>query len=345
MSWYVSRRIDSKTASRRSLGFTLVELLVVIAIIGILVALLLPAVQAAREAARRAQCSNNLKQMGIAVLNYENTRKTFPPGSTTKSTAINSDYMSTWSIHLLPYLEEQALFDSWRQTQPLHHAQNQQIRERFVTAYLCPSDIRTNELGKPESGDAGLNLFWAPGSYRANSGATPNGSPNGDYFWDNPLWATLAKASFPDESRGPMHNVALTTTGTERKIATEKIAKITDGTSKTRLIGEYHTLTHHYENDTAKSRRTLWSYGYTSYNQSSGIPHSITLLADYDRCVGPPVEPIPHMCKRAWGSLHTGGIIQNVFCDGTVRGVSPDIDIDIWIASSTIEGGETRDAL
>src|SRR4029077_3317385 len=101
--------------SKRHCGFTLIELLVVIAIISLLIALLLPAVQAAREAARRSQCSNNLKQFGVALHNYHDIYKTFPPrrgGTGTGSTAYNgnSDRRSAF-IALLPFMEQQALHD------------------------------------------------------------------------------------------------------------------------------------------------------------------------------------------------------------------------------------------
>ena len=91
---------------KRQSGFTLVELLVVIAIIGVLVALLLPAVQSAREAARRMSCSNNLKQLSLALHNYEDTHKTLPPAG------IDSNQMS-WTVLLLPYFEQQNLYDKF----------------------------------------------------------------------------------------------------------------------------------------------------------------------------------------------------------------------------------------
>src|SRR4029079_15185041 len=96
-------------SDRKSHGFTLVELLVVIAIIGLLVALLLPAIQAAREAARRSQCKNNLKQIGLALHNYERARGTFPPGFISHATATNDPGLGPgwgWAAHILPYLEE-----------------------------------------------------------------------------------------------------------------------------------------------------------------------------------------------------------------------------------------------
>ena len=105
---------ESIKPRRRSPAFTLVELLVVIAIIGILVALLLPAIQAAREAARRTQCSSNLKQIGLAILNFESTNGALPAGSTNKNTKIGGPYYSTWTVDILPHLEQTSLYDRWR---------------------------------------------------------------------------------------------------------------------------------------------------------------------------------------------------------------------------------------
>ncbi|GIW92533.1 MAG: hypothetical protein KatS3mg110_0574 [Pirellulaceae bacterium] len=97
----------------RRKGFTLVELLVVIAIIGILVSLLLPAVQAAREASRRMACSNNLKQLALAVHNYHDTYKVFPPGGITPGPCCSTPSAGTWTLFILPFLEQQTVADQY----------------------------------------------------------------------------------------------------------------------------------------------------------------------------------------------------------------------------------------
>lgn len=337
-------------------GFTLVELLVVIAIIGVLIALLLPAVQAAREAARRSQCSNNLKQIGLAALNHESTAGALPAGSVTENGDIAGPYLTTWTLTLLPYLEEGALHDQWKAIEnpsrsrgaptplPISGGVAQQaqafkpIREKIVGAYLCPSDIDTNSLKRPESGPAAdVAVEWAPGSYRAMSGHSLG--QNGDHYWDNPLAAQAGHArSMAKEWRGAMHTVATDPPDNYRKFKAVELRQITDGLSHTFLVGEYHTLTYQEHDFT---RRTLWAYAYTSYNQSSAFPESRTLIPDYERCIDIGGGGA-HTCKRGWGSLHAGGVIQFVFCDGSVHSVSQAVDLDIYTATATIQNEETR---
>src|SRR4051812_16488701 len=126
---------------RRNSAFTLVELLVVIAIIGVLVALLLPAIQAAREASRRTHCKNNLKQIGLALHNFESTRRAFPPGFISRTTVENGPGLGPgwgWAAHILPYLEESSVnVDLKREiTDPFHDA----TRVTTLSIFRCPSD-------------------------------------------------------------------------------------------------------------------------------------------------------------------------------------------------------------
>src|SRR3954454_9007927 len=123
----------------RRKAFTLVELLVVIAIIGILVALLLPAIQAAREAARRSQCSNNLKQVTLATLNFHDARKGMPP-----MRIVDGD--RTWMGLILPHIEESMVADLWDHKLGCYYDQTYKCRTAIVSAYFCPSMIHETKV-------------------------------------------------------------------------------------------------------------------------------------------------------------------------------------------------------
>ncbi|HUY92100.1 MAG TPA: DUF1559 domain-containing protein [Pirellulales bacterium] len=129
--------------SRRA--FTLVELLVVIAIIGLLVALLLPAVQAARESARRSQCSNNLKQIALAAQNYHDAMRSFPPGYCASVAYVDGATDTTmgwgWAAFILPYMEQGAVYEGVNFGLPIEHPLNARAIQTPISAYVCPSDI------------------------------------------------------------------------------------------------------------------------------------------------------------------------------------------------------------
>ncbi|HUG67835.1 MAG TPA: DUF1559 domain-containing protein [Pirellulaceae bacterium] len=318
---------------KKSFGFTLVELLVVIAIIGILVSLLLPAVQAAREAARRMQCSNNLKQIGLATHNYHDTYKSFPPGGITPGPCCGTPSAGTWTLFILPFLELQNLHDQYdfnlfNDFDPGRTGRtggkNAFVTMQFQAVYTCPSDINTSILERPGSG-RGSGKLYAPGSYRAVSGA---GSRGGGWMDSNQVNA------FTTQNRGVLFTVAgrhnNVSRNTNNRMTGSRMADIIDGTSNTIMVGEYHTKTQ-------PRRQTFWAYTYTSYNQSTvtvGQPR--ILLPDYNRCVQLGGFGGSNPCKRGWGSLHPG-VIQFALADGSVRPISTTVDMGI-------EGANNRTA-
>jgi prepilin-type N-terminal cleavage/methylation domain-containing protein/prepilin-type processing-associated H-X9-DG protein len=145
-------------------GFTLVELLVVITIIGILIALLLPAVQAAREAARRLQCTNNLAQVGIALSNYELASEVLPPGVVNPKGPIRSvpdGYHLGWMVEILPYMEEMNVYQHVDFSRSVYDPKNDPVRRVLVRTYLCPSDSGGYRRDPWPQG----TLITAPGNY------------------------------------------------------------------------------------------------------------------------------------------------------------------------------------
>ena len=335
---------DMTVVERR--GFTLVELLVVIAIIGTLIALLLPAVQNAREAARRSQCMGNMRQIGLAVLSHESAKRAFPAGSTTEKPSLNGPYYTTWTVDILPFLEQAPLYETWKGAKdpsnptrppPICGGDVQQailttrIRETRVGVYVCPSDTGTRTLQRPDTGPE--QRPWAPGSYRAVSGYSLGGG--GSEYWDDPTYASnVSEQRMPTAWRGAMYNYSTNPDDGNRKLGPVQLRQIKDGGSKTLMVGEYHTTTY-------PARRSLWSYAYTSYNQSSGFPESRTFVPDYERCQrigGGGVDT----CKRAWGSLHANGMMVFARCDGSAGVIDPNIDVYVFCAGCTIQGSEAQ---
>ena len=310
-----------QTSSNTRRGFTLVELLVVLSIVGVLVALILPAVQASRESARRLACSNHLKQIGLALQIYHDSHRQLPPGGIALGDCCLQPHLTTWTISLLPYVEQQGLYDKYDRSLPNEHPANRQVVQTLVPVYACPSDIRTTELEQPESGLGALKQ-WAPGSYRAVSGATI--SVNGDWYFDN----SSVPVQMPRNWRGAMHVARRS-----KQLGSERYGDITDGTSNTIVVGEYHTRSHN-------QRRTFWAYTYNSYNQSSVQRQRRTLIPDYDACVARSGPGGEDACKRAFGSFHRKGM-NALFADGTVRWLNlPEIDLSVWWSLGTIAGSE-----
>jgi prepilin-type N-terminal cleavage/methylation domain-containing protein len=166
----------ARPSSRRR-AFTLVELLVVIAIIGVLVALLLPAVQAAREAARRSQCQNNVKNIALACLNYESARKTLPPGGI--NTRVVQGSGLAWTVLILPYIEQagvsQDAVNKYKTSLDAYSSGMDALNKLLLPMYLCPSDQDlTNQREKFGNADRkGMSYAGVSGSYHSRIGQCP----------------------------------------------------------------------------------------------------------------------------------------------------------------------------
>lgn len=257
---------------RSEAGFTLVELLVVIAIIGILVALLLPAVQAARESARRSQCISNLKNVALALHNYHDARKELPAAAWLRPQTAPSDNILTdnrlfwnWAIRILPYLEEQSLESQFtiNATTPISKdsgTNNKQARGTEVPVMLCPSDVGR---GNPFQG---TNGNWARGNYGYNA----------FQWWPNEYWRLFNT----DAKYAPWYKFNLGMGGLEDGVDRQvlSLAKITDGTTKTVMLGELRVGVN--END----RRGVWAMGMCGSNlhcrQAAFVPNLCTPFID-----------------------------------------------------------------
>ena len=239
-------------------GFTLVELLVVIAIIGVLVSLLLPAVQAAREAARRAQCTSNMKNVALAVLNFHEARNHLPAPVTMFNIAHEPLYptrlFGNWAIDVLPFLEQQALAKSFTITPSVRLGEdvNKVARGTALDVMRCPSDSARSDKFEGTHSQEGGN--WARGNYGYNA----------FQFWPSQAWneeaaGVTSSTSTPNLAQMIDFNVGMgiVSTPTSQKWT---LARITDGTTNTIMLGEMRVGL------SSQDRRGVWAMGMCGSN-------------------------------------------------------------------------------
>jgi prepilin-type N-terminal cleavage/methylation domain-containing protein len=288
--------------SRRRQAFTLVELLVVIAIIGILIALLLPAVQAARESARRRQCSNHLKQIGLGMHNFHESYKSLPPSS------LGNPY-ATWAVLVLPYIEYDNVYIQW-DVRTDYYTQPATARQALIPIYFCPTR-RQPMLTQDAIGIGDAPTRTAPPSPGScGDYASVTAADNVENYGPNASCAIIGAETVPP-------NPALGGTITSWRGKTN-FAKILDGTSNTVMAGEKHVRINFFGHaHQAASSSTLIGDGSVFNGQIAsayrqlGITREIALNVAVGSGAG----------ANIFGSYHPG-ICQFVLCDGSVRPLS-----------------------
>jgi len=299
-------------------GFTLLELLVVIAIIGILVALLLPAVQSARESTHLTQCKNNLKQIGLASQNFHDTMGAFPPGrliyrpgSVRRNCGRGTP---SWWVYIMPFLEQQSLRDQWNLFERFDR-HDLDVRRIPLSVYLCPTRRSTDNAFSPESvvtitaacGCSGRTTFpgGATGDYAGNLGDMSPGAwgATSDFYWGGNGSGVIIS------SRPQCSPSGLPTDWIDQI----RTSSVSDGLSNTFLAGEMHVQ--HDKLNTAPDNSAIYNGWHFSASMRIGGP-GVPLARNRF-----------HVDTRqySFGSWHPG-VCQFVFVDGSVRAIENKID-------------------
>jgi prepilin-type N-terminal cleavage/methylation domain-containing protein/prepilin-type processing-associated H-X9-DG protein len=315
-------------------GFTLVELLVVIAIIGVLVALLLPAVQAARESARRSQCMNNLKQMGLGVQNYNDTYSVMPAGN-------YHSVFGSWLLHILPYIELQSLHQQYSNQGMSGYpdtgirygnAVNLPVTRTQIKTYVCPSDTKSAQLGVI----SGVTFH----NYVANYGNTTRGRLSPVSTSSTGLPNMYGGAPFIEVIMQNVPTAYISHDNTYKPVV--RIAEISDGMSNTLAISET------VQGKSGDLRGFGWWGGgchfETKLTPNSPLPDRTEQSCTPANRLNPPcanrqagvAENEESLAAR---SRHPTGV-QAAMCDGSVRFFSNNVALDTWRAIGTAAGGD-----
>ena len=313
-------------ARRVSRGFTLVELLVVIAIIGILIALLLPAVQAAREAARRMHCSNNMKQLALGTLNYESVYKKLPQGSILMWTG---GHKGSVFVRLLPFIEQQTIHDYFDFDLPYIEPQTvsgvvgdgQEIRSIPISMLNCPSDPRPLTFEQPAKDDGagwlGPGRTVAQFNYGASGGSSRMQGNSACYCSETPHWNSVALGDYdnrldPSQMNGPFNRTGVCVA----------LSDITDGVSHTIMFGEVLPMS------SISAQR-----GWLDSSNGCGIFTTAVPINSDTSQRNDTGDPCNRYCNMAtsWGfkSCHSGSA-NFAFCDGSVQSLSETIDHTLY---------------
>jgi prepilin-type N-terminal cleavage/methylation domain-containing protein len=316
---------ERKKDKRR--GFTLVELLVVIAIIGVLVALLLPAVQAAREASRRMSCGSNIKGLITAIHTYHNSSKTTPINYGGNAQYNNTGTGKGWMIGILPFVEQQSLWDQIDWTKAIGDNAtaaninvNTNVAATAIPVFLCPSD-GANDKGKMSS-RANVGGTYGVNNYKAVAG--------GNWQWGNNQLKTIF-GPWPNSGDGLDRGNGFICRNSDNQAGNfHGLEAVTDGTSNTLAVGE------------AVPRWTThtWWWWFNGGTATACIPPNYKT---------PAILAGTQTLEGNWGdwnnnysffSRHPQGL-QFALVDGSVKWISNSVDINVYRAMASIQGGET----
>jgi prepilin-type N-terminal cleavage/methylation domain-containing protein/prepilin-type processing-associated H-X9-DG protein len=330
--------IQQRSFSGVSRGFTLVELLVVIAIIGVLVALLLPAIQAARESARRTTCSNNLKQLGLALNEHASVKKAYPPGQ--KVTCTNCDPWA-WSAMILPFMEQAEIFGLLNFTrQPNDPLFSVAMTGRVINTYLCPTT--GGQLDPSRDDSAHIVNFYNQTATKAGTGmaCSDYGGIEGPH--DNDATTPVLN---PATGKVYDANMGVLLTATANVISTAQMIRpkdITDGLTYTMIVGEMAGRGFNAKSSKLKLSGT-WADGFNIANlklQFSAPPGPPTFGAGSLPNSTAYSNWCPAFASDELISYHSGGG-QVLMCDGSVHFMGSDVSQVILWSMCSRKGNET----